>query len=111
MDLPAATRPSESITRHDLFVEESLGFIDENKDGPFFLYLPLTIPHANNEATRMTGDGARCPTTGFTRIVIGPDQDKGQAAMITRMDGDVGRILDHLARDRDRRKHARLLHQ
>jgi arylsulfatase A-like enzyme len=81
---------------HDLFVEESLQFIDASRSGPFFLYLPLTIPHANNEATRMTGDGAEVPDYGIYRDRDWPDQAKGQAAMITRMDGDVGRILDHL---------------
>ena len=30
---------------HDLFATESLGFIRENKDNLFFLYLPFTIPH------------------------------------------------------------------
>ncbi len=81
---------------HDLFVEESLDFIDVNKKGPFFLYLPLTIPHANNEATRMNGDGAEVPDYGIYEDRKWSKQDKGQAAMITRMDGDVGRILDHL---------------
>ena len=30
---------------HDLFTEEALGFIRENKDRPFFCYLPVTPPH------------------------------------------------------------------
>ena len=81
---------------HDLFVEEARDFISENKDGRFFLYLPLTIPHANNEGTRMTGDGAEVPDYGIYADRDWPNQDKGQAAMVTRMDGDVGRILDYL---------------
>ncbi len=81
---------------HDLFVEESIDFIRENKDGPFYLYMPLTIPHANNEGTKMTGDGAEVPDYGIYADRDWPSQDKGQAAMITRMDGDVGRILDFL---------------
>lgn len=81
---------------HDLFVEESMRFIREHKEGPFFLYLPLTIPHANNEGTRMTGDGAEVPEYGIYADRDWPNQDKGQAAMITRMDGDVGRLLDLL---------------
>lgn len=81
---------------HDLFVEEAMDFIREHNKGPFFLYLPLTIPHANNEGTKMTGDGAEVPDYGVYQDRDWPDQDKGQAAMITRMDGDIGRILDHL---------------
>jgi len=29
-----------------VFVEQSVKFITDNKDGPFFLYLPLSAPHA-----------------------------------------------------------------
>ncbi len=81
---------------HDLFVEEAREFLRTHRDRPFFLYLPLTIPHANNEGTRMTGDGAEVPDYGIYAEKDWPNPDKGQAAMITRMDGDVGRILDYL---------------
>ena len=81
---------------HDLFVDEAIKFIDGNRKEPFFLYLPLTIPHANNEGTRMNGNGAEVPEYGIYASKDWPDPDKGQAAMITRMDRDVGRILDHL---------------
>jgi len=81
---------------HDLFAEESLKWVREKKDDPFFLYLSLTIPHANNEGTRMTGDGAEVPDHGIYADNDWSKQDKGQAAMITRMDKDVGRLMDLL---------------
>ncbi|MBP89851.1 MAG: N-acetylgalactosamine-6-sulfatase [Planctomycetaceae bacterium] len=81
---------------HDLIADEALKFIEQNKDGPFFLYLPLTIPHANNEGTRGTGHGQEVPDYGIYKDKNWKDQDKGQAAMITRMDRDMGRILDKL---------------
>ena len=31
---------------HDIFAEKALDFIDRNKENPFFLYLPLCIPHS-----------------------------------------------------------------
>ena len=31
---------------HDLIMERALKFIRENRDGPFFCYMPVTIPHA-----------------------------------------------------------------
>ncbi|KXX69153.1 arylsulfatase [Flammeovirga sp. SJP92] len=31
---------------HDMIHEQALSFIDQNKEKPFFLYLPYTIPHA-----------------------------------------------------------------
>ena len=82
---------------HDLLVDESLDFIDRHQAQPFFLYLALTIPHANNEATGATGDGQEVPDYGAYQERDWKDQDKGQAAMITRMDRDVGRILEKLA--------------
>ena len=81
---------------HDLIAEESLQWIRGHKDRPFFLYLALTIPHANNEASKLFGDGAEVPDYGLYANQDWPNPDKGQAAMITRMDRDVGRILDLL---------------
>ena len=81
---------------HDLIAAEALKFLDANKDRPFFLYVPLTIPHANNEGNRLTGNGQEVPDFGPYADENWPDQDKGQAAMITRMDADVGRILARL---------------
>jgi arylsulfatase A-like enzyme len=80
----------------DLFVEESLKFVDENRDRPFFLYWSPVIPHANNERARLLGDGAQVPDYGPYADKDWPPQDKGQAAMISRLDGYVGRMLDHL---------------
>jgi uncharacterized sulfatase len=82
---------------HDLFVDEALAWIEAHRAGPFFLYLPLTIPHANNEARAATGDGQEVPEYGAYADAPWPTPAKGQAAMISRMDADVGRILDKLA--------------
>jgi len=84
------------VYSHDLFAEESLQWIQHHQDDPFFLYLALTIPHANNEGASLFGDGAEVPDYGPYAETDWPNQDKGQAAMITRMDRDVGRILDLL---------------
>jgi len=82
---------------HDLMAREALEFIERNRDRPFFLYLAFTIPHANNEATRLTGNGQEVPDFGIYADRDWPDPDKGQAAMISRMDADVGRLLERLA--------------
>lgn len=80
----------------DLFAEESLKFVDENRDRPFFLYWSPVIPHANNERARLLGDGAQVPDYGPYADKDWPPQDKGQAAMITRLDSYVGRMLERL---------------
>ncbi len=82
---------------HDLVMNEALKFIQDSQSGPFFLYLALTIPHANNERTGATRDGQEVPAYGVYQDMPWPDPAKGQAAMITRMDGDVGRLLRRLA--------------
>ncbi|MDP4790556.1 MAG: arylsulfatase [Verrucomicrobiales bacterium] len=80
----------------DLLTDESLKFVSKNQDKPFFLYWSLVIPHANNERGKEIGDGAHVPDYGPYAKMDWPDQDKGQAAMITRMDSYVGRMLDQL---------------
>jgi len=75
---------------HDLMAEESLRFIERNCGGPFFLYLAFTIPHANNEAKNK---GMEVPDLGEFANKDWPDQEKAKAAMITRMDRDVGRLM------------------
>ena len=81
---------------HDLVVQEAIEFIERSKNEPFFLYLALTIPHANNEGTRGTGDGQEVPDYGIYKDKDWKNQDKGQAAMITRMDRDIGGLNDLL---------------
>ncbi len=81
---------------HDVILREATQWMEVRREEPFFLYLALTIPHANNEGTRGTGDGAEVPDHGIYSGEDWDDPDKGQAAMITHMDRDVGRLLDTL---------------
>lgn len=79
---------------HGLFAQEALDYIGKAKnDEPFFLYLAFNIPHANNEGTRGTGNGQDVPDHGIYSDKDWPEPDKGQAAMITLMDRDIGRII------------------
>lgn len=80
----------------DLFADEAIQFVSENKAQPFFLYWSMVVPHANNERTRALGDGADVPDYGPYATLDWPNPDKGQAAMITRLDAYVGRMLAHL---------------
>lgn len=82
----------------DLFADEALKFVADNRDRPFFLYWSMVTPHANNERTRELKNGAHVPDYGPYADKDWPDSDKGHAAMITRLDGYVGRQLDELKR-------------
>lgn len=78
---------------HDLIMSRALSFVDQNHTKPFFLYLPITIPHANNEAK---AKGMEIPDFGEFADKDWPEPQKGLAAMITKMDRDVGRLMDKL---------------
>jgi len=68
---------------HDMFTNFALDFIQRHSQGPFFLYLPYTIPHAKYEI----------PSTDPYTDKSWPADAKVHAAMITRMDTDIGRIM------------------
>ncbi len=78
---------------HDLFVKEALQFIEKNKDKPFYLYLAVTIPHANNEAGKK---GMEVPDYGIYKDRDWPEPQKGHAAMISRLDRDIGTMRKEL---------------
>ncbi len=80
----------------DLFAEEVVKAVSQKREKPFFLYWSPIVPHANNERTRALKNGAEVPDFGPYAKEDWPEQDKGQAAMITRLDGYVGRLLDRL---------------
>ncbi|UCD50249.1 MAG: arylsulfatase [Phycisphaerales bacterium] len=78
---------------YDLMAAEALKFVEENRAGPFFLYLAITIPHANNEAGRK---GMEVPDYGIYANKDWPEAQKGHAAMIGRLDRDMGRLMRKL---------------
>jgi arylsulfatase A-like enzyme len=73
--------------------EQALAFLDNHRDRPFFLAYTTTLPHANNEAKP---DGMEVPDYGIYASRDWPPQQKGHAAMITRLDSDVGALLARL---------------
>jgi arylsulfatase A-like enzyme len=68
---------------HDLLANDALDFIRQHKNAPFFLYVPFTIPHAKLQV----------PDLGPYANEDWPKNLKTLAAMITRMDKDVGRVM------------------
>ncbi|MGH7127065.1 MAG: arylsulfatase [Planctomycetaceae bacterium] len=73
----------DSQYSHDLLAAAALDFIKDNKERPFFLYLPYTIPHGQHEV----------PSDQPYSDENWPQQHKNYAAMITRMDADIGEML------------------
>lgn len=73
-----------------LIADEALAFLRRAKDQPFFLYYATTVPHANNEAKNQ---GMETPDFGVYADRDWPEPVKGHAAMVSRLDRDVGRLL------------------
>lgn len=92
----------------DVITEEALSFIDENRDQPFFVYLPSQIPHASLEVPEETlqryldEDGNSIfQEEPFISTRNGGYRDQPMplatyAAMVTHLDQHVGQILDKL---------------
>ncbi|MFH1919313.1 MAG: arylsulfatase [Planctomycetota bacterium] len=84
----------------DRMIDVALRFIRENKDGPFFLYFPSTIPHValhipDEELKPYLGKWDETPFVAEGGYGYTPHQTPraAYAAMISRLDKDVGRIM------------------
>ena len=100
----------------DLFTQDAASFIQQDDARPFFIYLNYTVPHAELRApddavapfrgrfpekpfenqkadARPTGASAEVPSLGYRSQ---PEPHAAFAAMITRMDRDIGRLADLL---------------
>ena len=91
---------------HDVIADRAIEFMERNKDQPFLCYVPFTIPHSEYVAP---DDEIYAGYEGtFDEIelsanrnrpdrLIRPEQPHATlAAMITRLDRDVGRMMQKL---------------
>ncbi len=84
----------------DRIAEQALAFINDNRDRSFFLYYPTIIPHLalhvpDDSLAEYTALGWEDPPAD-ARYTPHFTPRAAYAAMITRMDRNVGRILDLL---------------
>ena len=82
----------------DLIAEESRRFIRENKDRPFFLYFATTVPHLalqvpEDSLAEYRGQWPDPPYGGGKNYLPHHSPRAAYAAMITRLDEEVGRIM------------------
>ena len=71
----------------DIWFDEAMGFIEQNRDEPFFCYLATNAPHApyrvEDRYTDLYRDIEQIPEPAFY-------------GMITNIDENMGRLLEHL---------------
>ena len=100
--LPENRGGKKGLYTHDLFTIAALNFVRLNKPDrfsrprPFFLYLAYTIPHANDEEGARSGNGMQVPSDAPYTNEPWPQTEKNKAAMITRMDTDIGKLMAKL---------------
>ncbi len=86
---------------HDLICGEALKFVRRNKERPFFLYVPSTIPHValevpDDSLAEYKGKWDDPAYDGKKGYVKHENPRACYAAMVTRLDREVGRIMSLL---------------
>ncbi len=87
---------------HDLIMNQALEFIRRHKDEPFFCFLPVTIPHAAMHVPAKYSDPFRKlfpqfeDKIGRYRGPLVKNPIAAFAGMMTKMDEDVGRVMQLL---------------
>jgi arylsulfatase len=82
----------------DLIAEEARQFIRANRDEPFFLYLPFIVPHValqvpEESLEEYSDEFDDTPYRGERGYLPHRAPRAAYAAMITRMDNEIGRIM------------------
>jgi arylsulfatase A len=93
----------------DLCCQRALKFIHDHKDKPFFLYYPTTVPHLalqvpEDSLAEYRGRLDDRPYLGGNGYLPHPYPHAAYAAMVTRLDRDLGRLVQRvkeLGLDRD----------
>ena len=88
-----------SVYATDRMIEEAEDFIKENKERPFFLYYATNVPHValqvpNDSLEHYKGKFDDAPYLGNKGYLPHRYPRAAYAAMITRMDRNVGRIVN-----------------
>jgi arylsulfatase A len=83
---------------HDLMTGDALAWIRAHRSEPFFLYLAFTIPHLSlqvpeDSLAEYRGNWSETPMNSSTHYANHAAPRAAYAAMITRMDRDVGRLI------------------
>lgn len=84
--VPANAGGRAAVYSNDLFADFAVDFVRRHRARPFFLYLPFTVPHNRMEV----------PDLGAYATKPWPEDARIYAAMVSRLDGYVGRLMAEL---------------
>jgi arylsulfatase A-like enzyme len=92
---------SGEVYSQDAIAQEALSFIREHSQEPFFLFLPFTVPHASLQVPEDSLEEyedafSETPYSGDRGYLPHRAPRAAYASMVTRMDADIGGILDLL---------------
>jgi arylsulfatase A-like enzyme len=86
----------------DLFTKMAIAFCRNNQPDqfnryrPFFLLLNFSVPRPDSAETQRTGNGMPVPTDAPYSDESWPQPEKNRAAMIARLDADIGQLVEFL---------------
>jgi arylsulfatase A-like enzyme len=81
---------------HHVIMDEALKFIRENRDRPFFCYLPITPPHGMYDIPADDSAWKQYREADWVKDADVPQDVKNYAAMVTMVDNNLGQVLDLL---------------
>lgn len=98
VSLPGNENGKRTTYSHDVIADRALAFIERNSKRPFFCYAPFTIPHwellvPEDSLAEYRGKFPE-KTMKYGHYAEQSEMRAAYAAMITRMDRDVGRMVD-----------------
>ncbi|MBN1123977.1 MAG: arylsulfatase [Sedimentisphaerales bacterium] len=85
-ELPENKDNAKKIYAQNLIEEDVLNWVRQQKNRPFFLFYAVTLPHGKYEIDDQ----------GIYKDKPWSEQEKNYAAMVTRLDSDMGRLFELL---------------
>jgi arylsulfatase A len=94
IDYPLSYATRKVEYSEEILLDEAIGFIEDNRNNPFFLYYATQLPHSNGEAP--PDERFEVPDWGIYSDSLWTPVEKGYASMVTMLDKHVGEIREKL---------------
>jgi len=86
IEIPENAGGKQNVYAQEMIQNDVLRWVDENSDNPFFLFYAITLPHGRFEIDDQD----------IYQDKPWSEKEKNYAAMISRLDSDVGELVDLL---------------